>query len=146
MSLRWKTQTPRCNCAVLEATSAQGVHVVSICPEELGGLGTPRPAAELERPDAREVWSGRSRVREVKSRKCVTAAFKSGAIAALELAEGCSAAILKEGSPSFGVHCVMSNGAKVNGLGVFATLLSTRGVKIYSENELNFVSLQPLLT
>ena len=124
----------------LKKLRAQGTKVVAVCPEELGGLGTPRPAAELESPDANDVWCGRSRVREVETGKCVTDAFKTGAIEAFDLARGCSLAILKEGSPSCGVNCVWSNGAKVNGRGVFATLLLRRGVKIYSENELHLVS------
>ena len=125
---------------LLKKLSAHGANVVAVCPEELGGLGTPRPAAELDSPDADLVWNGQSRVREVKTRRCVTDAFKAGAIEAFELAGDCSLAILKDGSPSCGVHCVWSNGVKVNGRGVFATLLAKRGVRIISENEVHLVA------
>ena len=67
--------------------------VIPVCPEQLGGLPTPRPPAEIqgERVINRE---GRD----------VTAQYRAGAEATLRLAiaEGCTLALLKEKSPSCG--------------------------------------------
>src|SRR5262249_29081685 len=67
--------------------------IISVCPEMLGGLGTPRLPSEIVAGTRRVVASdGRD----------VTGAFDAGARAALEQASGVRVAILKEGSPSCG--------------------------------------------
>ena len=109
--------------------------VVSVCPEVLGGLGTPRPPAEIVQV------GGLRRVRANDGRD-VTAAFESGAAEALEQAvrHGARVAILKEGSPSCGTTFVYDGsftGTRVAGQGVAAALLSEHGIRVFSELELD---------
>ena len=68
-------------------------HLIPICPEQLGGLPTPREPSE-RRADTVVSRSGAD----------VTAQFRRGAEQALHLARlyGCKAAVLKERSPSCG--------------------------------------------
>ena len=70
----------------------------------------------------------------------VTRAYRAGARAALETArrEGCSLAVLKQGSPSCGsgeIHDGSFTGRKVPGLGVTARLLRGAGVEVLDEEQ-----------
>src|SRR5882672_4330350 len=56
----------------------RGLRAVPFCPEEHGGLGTPRPAAWIERESAAAVLDGRDRVVTDEGRD-VTAQFIAGA-------------------------------------------------------------------
>lgn len=109
--------------------------VVSVCPEVLGGLGTPRPPAEIIRADDLR------RVRTNDGRD-VTAEFENGADDSLRQAmrAGASVAILKDGSPSCGstyVHDGTFTGTRVAGEGVTTSLMRARGIRVFSENELD---------
>ena len=104
--------------------------LVPVCPEQLGGLPTPRPPAER-------------RGNRVVSREGtdVTEAYRRGAEAALTLCRqfGCQAAVLKERSPSCGYGTIYDGtftGAVVPGSGAAAELLSRRGIKICGESGL----------
>ena len=67
--------------------------LIPVCPEQLGGLATPRPPAERQ-GDAVRTQSGAD----------VTEQYRRGAEEALGLCRlyGCQAAVLKERSPSCG--------------------------------------------
>ncbi|MBI2411625.1 MAG: DUF523 domain-containing protein [Deltaproteobacteria bacterium] len=109
----------------------QGAIPFPVCPEELGGLPTPRPRAEIDHGDGTDVLNGSSRVVDEKGRDC-TAAFLSGAEAVLEIARltGARAAFLKEKSPSCGVALISKKGAQEPGMGVTAALLKKDGVEM----------------
>jgi len=99
--------------------------VVSVCPEMLGGLGTPRPPAEIagDRVITREGVD-------------VTAAFETGARLAAEQAT--LVAVLKDGSPSCGSTFVYDgtfSKRPVEGQGVTAALLRARGIAVFSEDQ-----------
>ena len=124
-----KTQHP-----ILQRWIDEG-RVVPVCPEVLGGLGTPRAPAEIV------YVHGLRRVRANTGRD-VTAEFEAGAAAALEQAErhGARIAILKEDSPSCGSSYVYDGtftGTRVDGSGVTAALLRARGIRVFSESELD---------
>lgn len=104
---------------------------VPVCPEELGGLGTPRPRAEIEGGNGFDVLDGRARVIDERGWD-VTAHFLQGAKAALKIAFSCGArkAILKEKSPSCGRTLIYRNGKLVKGLGVTAALLQRHGIDV----------------
>ena len=111
-----------------------GVELVPVCPEVLGGLPVPRPPSEI---DAAE------RVLRVTSAEGtdVTAAFMVGAQAALEAVGegGCKLAVLKAKSPSCGCGLVYDgtfSGALVPGYGATARLLRTEGVRVVDEEQL----------
>jgi len=109
--------------------------VVSVCPEVLGGLGTPRPPAEIVQV------GGTRRVRAIDGRD-VTVQFEQGAAEALEqaLRHDAGLAILKEGSPSCGSSYVYDGtftSTRVPHEGVTAALLRSRGIRVFSEHELD---------
>lgn len=109
----------------------QGHVLVPVCPEEDGGLPTPRPPAEIQA-------DGRVVNREGTD---VTAEYRSGAQKALETARkyGCTAAVLKEKSPSCG-HCRVYDGSFTGtlraGQGVTAELLTRNGIRVLGESQL----------
>jgi|Deesub1362B_J571_1020462.scaffolds.fasta_scaffold00030_110 uncharacterized protein YbbK (DUF523 family) len=109
-----------------------------LCPEQLGGLGTPREAVEFSQGDGQAVLQGLGRVVGVESGQDFTQALLRGARECLRLAElyGLRLAVLKDGSPSCGPHTVYRDGAKVRGMGVTAALLKGRGIRVLSPQEL----------
>ena len=103
--------------------------LIPICPEIMGGLGTPRNPCE-RRGDKVIDCSG----------KDVTGYFDKGAIEALKLARlyDCEYAILKERSPSCGYGRVYDgsfSGTLINGNGVTAELLAENGLTILGETQ-----------
>lgn len=104
--------------------------LIPVCPEQLGGLPTPRPAAECR---------GASVIN--RKGRDVTDEFRRGAQAALELSRlfSCTGAILKSRSPSCGVSTIYDgtfSGTLVPGDGVTAQLLRTEGLALYTEEDL----------
>jgi len=75
-----------------------------LCPEQLGGLPTPRLPAELIGGDGLAVWEGKARVIN-RAGEDVTQAFKQGAEEVLKIVRllGIRRAILKSRSPSCGL-------------------------------------------
>jgi len=104
---------------------------IPFCPEEQGGLGTPRPPAWIERESAAAVLAGRDRV-VTDSGADVTAGFLSGAQQALELCrrEGIEYALLKERSPSCGTQATHVADQVTPGPGVTAQLLKDAGIEV----------------
>ena len=121
--------------AVLAALA--GKEVVPLCPEVAGGLGVPRPAADLSGGTGGAVLDGRASVVTLDGRD-VTEAFLRGASFALEASRlhGASVAVLKEGSPSCGTRRLKVAGTSVQGLGVAAAALDRAGVTLLSEEDL----------
>lgn len=107
-----------------------GARVVPFCPEEAGGLGTPRPPAWLE-SGAAAVLDGEARVLTDAGRD-VTREFRRGAELALLAcrAHGIARAYLKERSPSCGVRATHADGKLVDGPGVTAELLRRNGIEV----------------
>ena len=85
------------------ALAAEGLEAVPYCPEEEGGLGTPRPPAWIEAGGAGAVLDGAGRV-VTEAGEDVSEGFLAGARGALETcrARGITRAFLKERSPSCG--------------------------------------------
>lgn len=101
--------------------------LIPVCPEQLGGLPTPRPPAEL--------CGGRV---VTASGADVTEAFCKGAQETLKLAElfGCRYAILKSRSPSCGFGQIYDgtfSGTLVPGSGITAGLLRKAGLTVLNE-------------
>lgn len=95
---------------------------IPVCPEQLGGLATPRTPADLVGGQGLEVLAGQARV-VTKNGEDVTREFISGAlqILRLALAQQVDGAFLKSGSPSCGSGEV---------LGVTAALLKSEGIPV----------------
>jgi uncharacterized protein YbbK (DUF523 family) len=111
--------------------SAKGLRAVPFCPEEHGGLGTPRPPAWIESRSAADVLDGKDRV-VTDAGADVTAEFVKGAQGALAACRlhGIRRAFLKERSPSCGVcRTHVANGLAA-GRGVTAELLEREGIAV----------------
>lgn len=111
-----------------------------VCPEEDGGLATPRPAAEIRGGDGSDVLDGRARV-VTEGGVDVTEAYLEGARIALERAReaGARTAILKSRSPSCGRGCIYDGSFSrtlKEGEGVTAALLEREGIQVLTEEEL----------
>ncbi|MCP5020740.1 MAG: DUF523 domain-containing protein, partial [bacterium] len=63
--------------------SEQGLRAIALCPEERGGLATPRPKAWIADKNAAAVWAGEAEIVSVEGRQ-VTGEFKAGAELALQ--------------------------------------------------------------
>lgn len=118
-----------CKAHPLAGELAKRHQLVPVCPEQLGGLPTPRPPAE--RRDGRIV---------TKDGTDVTEPFCRGAEEALALCRllGCEAALLKERSPSCGQGMIYDgtfSGTLAAGDGVTAAALKEAGVPVYGESE-----------
>ncbi|RDY24132.1 DUF523 domain-containing protein [Romboutsia maritimum] len=113
---------------------------IVVCPEQLGGLTTPRNPSEIEKLDGNAVLKDRSRVMTNENID-TTEQFLRGANETLKIAQlyGCREAILKESSPSCGSNCIHDgtfSGRKISGVGVTTALLKSKGIKVISEKEL----------
>ena len=115
----------------------EGRRVIAVCPEELGGLGTPRPACNLEGGDGERVLRGAARVIDAAGTDRTTE-FVRGAREALArvLEAGANEAVLKDKSPSCGVARVYQGGRVRPGRGVFAALLEKNGIAVRDEHSL----------
>ena len=113
----------------LAALLAERHTLVPVCPEQLGGLPTPRPPAE------------RRGGRVVTQSGDVTEQYLRGAEETLKLCKllGCEAAVLKERSPSCGrgqVYDGTFSGTLTAGDGVTAELLAAHGIMVYGESQI----------
>lgn len=105
-----------------------------ICPEEMGGLPTPRIPSE-------EVFASDGTMKVMsKEGKDVTAEFIKGAELSLKVAKECDTelAILKARSPSCGKGIIYDgtfSGNLTEGNGVTADLFIKSGIKVLSEND-----------
>jgi uncharacterized protein YbbK (DUF523 family) len=114
---------------------AAGGYVVRACPEQLGGLPTPRPPADLRGGDGHAVLAGQARVRRVQDDGDVSEHFVRGAEQAAALFAGACVAVLKARSPSCGVATTEIDGQLASGDGVLCALLRQRGVELHHEEE-----------
>lgn len=105
-----------------------------LCPEQIGGLPTPRKPAHIEGGTGEDVLEGKARV-VAEGGGDVTGQFLRGALGTLDMAKllGARRAVLKEGSPSCGVRETHGRSGKVAGMGVTAALLWRNGIRVFSE-------------
>lgn len=104
--------------------------LIPVCPEQMGGLSTPRIASEQK---GKKVIS--------KSGEDVTKNFQEGAKQVLILAKlfGIKEAILKQKSPSCGNGQIPDgsfSGKIIKGDGVATNFLKKNGIKVISEDDL----------
>jgi uncharacterized protein YbbK (DUF523 family) len=109
--------------------------IVPVCPEVLGGLTTPRPAAEI---------SAAGEVVNIEGAD-VTGAYRRGAEAAVAVARavGATRAVLKARSPSCGSSAVYDgtfSRTLVPGEGVTAAALRAAGIEVCSEEDTGSVA------
>lgn len=118
-----------CKCEKVLELSKDNI-VIPVCPEQLGGLSTPRLPAEIV--DGKVI---------AKDGSDVTAEYNRGADFAVEIAKGnkVDCCILKANSPSCGKGVIYDgsfSGAKTNGNGIAAQKLINAGFTVKTENEI----------
>lgn len=136
-------------CPALAAPAAAG-RCLPFCPEQLGGLPTPRQPAEIKGGSGDDVLAGRAKVL-ARDGADLTPAFLSGAQQTLALvgAIPVAAAILKARSPSCGVGAIYDGSFTRTireGHGVAAAALAELGIPLYTEEDLTAEELQKILT
>lgn len=114
---------------VLKLLEREGIFLVPVCPEQIGGMETPRLPSERH---------GEGVVNSAG--EDVTGHYAKGAAQALKMAElyDCKLAILKERSPSCGkgqIYDGTFSKTLVEGDGITAELLQKHGVKVIGERE-----------
>ena len=113
---------------------------ILVCPEQLGGLPTPRIPSEIIGESSNILNNNNGSVID-KNGNDVTPQFVKGAKETLQIAKklNIKKAILKDGSPSCGVNYIYNgnfNGSKIKGMGITAQLLKESSIDIISELEL----------
>jgi uncharacterized protein YbbK (DUF523 family) len=115
--------------------------LIPVCPEQLGGLCTPRSSAEIRGGDGLDVLAGRAQVL-TNDGEDRTESFLRGAYEVLRLAKvlEVSTALLKARSPSCGncrIYDGSFSGSTRDGSGVTAALLKSDGIAVFNETQLD---------
>lgn len=113
--------------------------VLPVCPEQLGGLPTPRIPSEIKNGDGEGVVAGVNCVIN-KNGKDVTQNFLIGAEKTLKLAKefGANKFVGKSKSPSCGLGLTYDGsftGKLIKGDGVTVALFKKNGFKVFTEND-----------
>jgi uncharacterized protein YbbK (DUF523 family) len=116
------------------------VEWISVCPEESGGLGTPRPSAEMQE-NAETILNGKGKIITNKG-KNVTSEFIQGAEKSLQLGLGAEVkiAVLKSKSPSCGIGKIYDGSftkSLKTGNGIFAHLCHENDIACISSDNIN---------
>jgi len=123
---------------------------IPVCPEQLGGLPTPRSPVEINGASGEDVLTGKGRTVTEDGSDC-TEEFIRGAHEVLKLTRlfPIKAAILKERSPSCGSSFIYDGTfahITKEGEGVTAALLRLNGIPVYSEQSITRELLDQLLS
>lgn len=134
--------------SVIQKYSSSG-RFIPICPEQLGGLPTPRQAVEIIHGTGQKVLLGQSSIQGEHGEE-VTFQFIQGAKEVLKIVEmvTVTAAILKERSPSCGVSYIYDGSFThriIPGQGVTSALLEQHNIPVYSEEGLTEEQLKELI-
>lgn len=114
--------------------------LIPVCPEQLGGLSTPRAAQEIKGGTGEDVLDGLSRVLDLNG-KDVSAQFIKGAEEVLRIARrfNISEFIARSKSPSCGCGRIYDGafrGKLRDGDGVTTALLRRNGIRVIPAEEL----------
>lgn len=112
-------------------------NMLPVCPEQLGGLPTPRPPSEIAGGTGEDVLDGKARI-YTKNGDDVTRNFLRGANETLYLARlvGTNLIILRHNSPSCGCGRIYNGaftGTTRKGNGVTAALLLRAGFQVLAK-------------
>ncbi len=119
--------------------------LIPVCPEQLGGLSTPRRACGIRGGDGLKVLLGNAKVIN-RNEKDITDKFVLGAKETLMIAKilNIKEAILKQGSPSCGSGVTFQwkkredgkwSNRRRKGDGVTTALLKENGIKVITEKD-----------
>jgi len=117
--------------------------LIPVCPEQLGGLPTPREPTGIYGGVGEDVLKRKATVRVARDGKNLTEKYVKGAKETLKIIKllNIKEAILKQTSPSCGCGKTWQldknfKNHKINGNGVLAALLKKNGIKIITEEDL----------
>ncbi len=102
--------------------------LIKICPEMTAGFSVPHEPLEIRNG---KVYSS--------SERNVTKKLNEGAHECLKMIQDCDFVVLKERSPSCGVHLIYDgtfSGKPIEGHGLFTRLCLENGIPVYSENDI----------
>lgn len=121
----------------LQSMASEGAFI-PLCPEQLGGLPTPRVHAQIVDGNGEDVINGIAKVMD-SNNKDVTGQFLKGAEEVREIARlmKVRTVILKEKSPSCGVRFISKSGVTEEGMGVTSALLMREGIHVISSDEIS---------
>jgi uncharacterized protein YbbK (DUF523 family) len=128
LETRYDGSHARCE-SLLEEIGAECF--IPLCPEQLGGLPTPRVPAFIDGGDGFQVLKGQAKVVN-KEGIDVTRQFLKGAYQVLNIAKAfrVKTYFLRDGSPSCGVNFTHGREGRVPGCGVLTALLTQEKSKI----------------
>ncbi len=120
----------------------ESVELIPVCPEEMGGLSTPRPRARIvgdkDDADGHDVVKGEAKVITHEGND-VTSEYLKGGERTLKAAEasGAGLAILKSNSPSCGCGKIFTQDFESlkQGDGTTTAILKKAGIKVVDETE-----------
>jgi len=114
-------------------SSLKGIYYIPFCPEQLGGLPTPRRRAWITAGDGDDVLAGRASVIN-EAGGDVTAQFIKGTLETEKLVAlfNVKKAYLKGKSPSCGVGKIYHGKDLITGNGVCAAMLFKKNVELIS--------------
>lgn len=106
--------------------------LIPVCPEQMGGLSTPREPCEITAGSGEDVLDGKERVVGIKTGTDFTRNFLSGAQQTLQLVRlfGCRKAFFKSLSPSCGMGRIRRGEELVTGNGVTTALLRRNEIEV----------------
>ena len=124
---RWNSENKSNNAIIKLVKEGKAIPV---CPEQLGGLSTPREPSEIK-----------NNIVVDKNGNDITSKFKIGAKIVLKIAllYDCRKAILKSKSPSCGkgnIYDGSFSGKIVKGNGITADLLLLNGIQVITEEDI----------
>lgn len=137
LNTRYSAKIKKCQ-KVIRFLANNNMLPIPCCPEQLGGLATPRPSCSFTHGDGEAVLNGCAKLHNTHGED-KTEQFILGAKQSLEVAKlsQCTLALLKERSPSCGVHSVYQGEQLIDGKGVTTALLLHHGIHIVSEENLD---------
>lgn len=124
------------NQRVLDYLHNGGYLPIPVCPEQLAGLPTPRPASCFQQGDGNAVLDGTGTLSNGNG-EILNQAFIKGAHEVMKIARLCQCreALFKERSPSCGVHQIYRQQEIVTGSGVTTALLVRNGIRVFCEED-----------
>jgi len=123
--------------AVMEYLQRENLLPIPVCPEQLAGMSTPREKTFFKSGSGLDVLAGKGHAVS-ESGESMNDIFCRGAWMVLQIGHlsNCRRALLKERSPSCGVHLIYRGKARVPGTGVTTALLIKEGFEVFSEEDL----------
>ena len=122
---------------VMDFLQRENLLPIPVCPEQLAGMTTPREKTFFQSGDGYTVLNGDGQVVSATGQP-MNDVFCRGARLTLQVARlcNCRRALLKESSPSCGVHEIYRGDCKVSGSGITTALLIKEGIEVFSEQDI----------